>query len=73
MVAGAAMGSEGAAGVVLWVVVVWAEKRQRGMQKEAAARTDSAGGHEEEGSAVSGHQDVAPERVLAVAIRVGGR
>ena len=66
-------GCGGAVQVLVCVLAVRVGKRQRGMQKEAAARTDSAGGHAEEGRAVSGHQEAAPERVPAVASSLGGR
>ena len=46
MVGGAAMWSEGAAGVVLWVVAVWAEKRQRGMQKAGGGGANGEGEQE---------------------------
>ena len=65
--------SEGAAGVVLWVVAVWAEKRQRGMQKAGGGGRFRDGAHAQAGRGVSWHQEGARERVVAVAAALGGR
>ena len=73
MVAGAAMGSEGAAGVVLWVVVVWAEKRQRGMQKAGGGGRFRDGEQAQAGRGVRWHQEGARERIVAMAASLGGR
>ena len=65
--------SEGAAGVVLWVVAVWAEKRQRGMQKAGGGGRFRDGEQAQAGRGVRWHQEGARERVVAVAASLGGR
>ena len=59
--------------VVVCVLAVPVGKRQRGMQKAAAARAYGEGGQQQRGRGVRGYQEAAPERVSAVASLLGGR
>ena len=63
----------GAAVVLLWVVAVWAEKRQRGMQKAGGGGRFRDGEQAQAGRGVRWNQEWARERVVAVAASLGGR
>ena len=66
-------GCRAAQEMVVCVLAVPVGKRQRGMQKAAAARAYGEGGQQQRGRGVRGYQEAAPERVSAVASLLGGR
>ena len=73
MVGGAAMWSEGAAGVVLWVVAVWAEKRQRACRKQAVGgRTAKGSRNRRAGQLVGTRKELGSGLSLCQRRSVGG-